>query len=474
MISALDLKTLAETSSAGIVNCLVEGTAVAALGAFLFRVLRRYGAGVRFTVLFSALVGVAVLPLFSGVWAPVAPGITGPVVPGGAAVVLPGAWAVYLFAAWALIALIALFRVGLGLVHLWRLRSSCRLVEVEKLSPVLQDAIRECAGGRRVELCASSRVQSPAAVGLFKPAVIIPAWLLEELSPAELNHVLLHEFAHLRRRDDWTNLVQKIIKAVCFFHPAVWWIERRVSLEREMACDDAVLARTEDPRSYAECLMLLTEKNLLRRSLALAQAAVGRLRHTSLRIVRILAHNQHAKRTGGWKLVTFVSASMAGLCIIGIAAAPKLVAFKDNPVPLFHPVMAAPAALANGSTQRAREYPARNNFQPEVVPASLKLRTSGTKPKARAAAKPLLFHPRNREGQQPIRTEASGLALNAGIRLAKAEAVQPVAAETVLIFVQNTMPGNDAVPAYEISVWHVIVLRTTVAPVSPDNSRKEI
>jgi len=65
---------------------------------------------------------------------------------------------------------------------------------------------------------------------------------------------LLHEFAHLGRWDDWTNLAQKLVRTIFFFHPAVWWIEKRLSLEREMACDDVVLAETQNPRAYAECL----------------------------------------------------------------------------------------------------------------------------------------------------------------------------------------------------------------------------
>src|SRR5213078_2563160 len=120
------------------------------------------------------------------------------------------------------------------------------------------------------------------------PTVVIPAWLMEELPAAELNQILLHELAHLSRWDDWSNLAQKIVKALFFFHPAVWWIERKVSLEREMACDDAVLAENHSPRAYAECLVHLAEKSVLRRGVALAQAAVGRIRQTTLRVAQIL------------------------------------------------------------------------------------------------------------------------------------------------------------------------------------------
>ena len=98
---------------------------------------------------------------------------------------------------------------------------------------------------------------------------------------AELNSILIHELAHLERRDDWTNLAQKVLRALLFFHPAVWWVERQLSLEREMACDDVVLSRTANPRAYAECLVTVAERSLMRRGLALAQAAVSKMRQTT-------------------------------------------------------------------------------------------------------------------------------------------------------------------------------------------------
>ncbi len=102
---------------------------------------------------------------------------------------------------------------------------------------------------RPVKLCVSDRLRVPTAIGFTKPLVVIPSWTMEELSAAELNPILLHELAHLRRRDDWTNLVQKILGALLFFHPAVWWIEKKLALEREMACDDLVLASTTSSAS---------------------------------------------------------------------------------------------------------------------------------------------------------------------------------------------------------------------------------
>src|ERR1035441_5088559 len=74
---------------------------------------------------------------------------------------------------------------------------------------------------RRVTVCSSHAVRVPAAIGYFRPIVVFPAWTLQEIPAAELDAILLHELAHIRRWDDWTNLAQKIIKAIFFFHPAV-------------------------------------------------------------------------------------------------------------------------------------------------------------------------------------------------------------------------------------------------------------
>ena len=178
-------------------------------------------------------------------------------------------------------------------------------------------------------LCVSDRLRVPTAIGFTKPLVVIPSWTMRELSAAELNTILLHELAHLRRRDDWTNLVQKILGALLFFHPAVWWIEKKLALEREMACDDLVLARTTSPRAYAECLVSLAEKSFLRRGLALAQAAVDRLRNVSLRVAQILDVNR-PRATRVWRPApVLVGRRVAGLPDGVVAAPTRLVSFEN-------------------------------------------------------------------------------------------------------------------------------------------------
>ena len=181
-------------------------------------------------------------------------------------------------------------------------------------------------------LCVSDQLRVPTAIGFTKPLVVIPSWTMQELSTAELNAILLHELAHLRRRDDWTNLVQKIVGALLFFHPAVWWIEKKLALEREMACDDLVLAQAKatSPRAYAECLVSLAEKSFLRRGVALAQAAVDRVRQVSLRVTQILDVNR-PRATRVWRPAPVLVAGISLVCLIALSHAPtRLVSFESG------------------------------------------------------------------------------------------------------------------------------------------------
>ena len=95
--------------------------------------------------------------------------------------------------------------------------------------------------GRRAELCLSDEVDRPSVVGFFRPRILLTPELFACLSAAELEQVVLHEMEHVRRYDDWTNLLQKLSLALVPLHPVLLWVERRMCLERELACDDRVM-----------------------------------------------------------------------------------------------------------------------------------------------------------------------------------------------------------------------------------------
>src|SRR5207244_346182 len=112
-------------------------------------------------------------------------------------------------------------------------------------------------------------------------------------------------------------------------HPSVWWIEQRLSLEREMACDDAVLARTANARDYAQCLTRVAEKSFLRRQMALAQAVVNRMGQLSLRVAQILDVNRPGA-TALWKPAIPLVMALVLLCGISAWHAPALIGFEDH------------------------------------------------------------------------------------------------------------------------------------------------
>jgi beta-lactamase regulating signal transducer with metallopeptidase domain len=328
------LQTIAQNGIGRVLNSLPEGVLIALFAAAMLQLLPRQNSGTRFAVWFVALLSVAVLPI--GVW-PAIGGLSGNLFQfAGKAhtvVSVPESWGMILFLAWLLTASVGILRLASGLWRLRVLRKSCVSINGMDLDPAIRQAVYDFSSSRSVELTTSERIIVPAAMGFFKPMIVLPAWALRDLTPAELNVVLLHEFAHLRRGDAWTNLVQKIVRSVLPFHPAVCWIDGRLSLEREMACDDQVLAETANPRGYAQCLIALLEKSAARRGWAMAQAAVHRAGEASRRIAQILdARRPDGKRV--WKPALGLVGTFSLLCLVVVPHVPRFVAFDSGSRPL--------------------------------------------------------------------------------------------------------------------------------------------
>ncbi len=474
-MTALNLHFVAQMSVERLLNGLAEGMVIALFAWLLLRVVGR-NSGTRFAVWFCALLAIAAAP-FLGTSSSAALPTIHPAV----AITMPRAWSVYLFAAWGTIALAGLVRVAAGMWHLRTIRQDCTPVDLRSLDPAVLQTLQEFRLARRAELYASDALRVPTAIGFLKPAVLLPSWTLRELSPAELNAILLHELAHLRRRDDWTNLAQKVLRALFFFHPAVWWVESRLSLEREMACDDMVLAQTANPRAYAECLVSLAEKNLLQRGIALAQAAVGRMRQTSLRVSQILdARRANAVRAS--KPAPWVIAGFSVACLVSAAHAPRLVAFAD---PSPSPSRLSATAPGIGSSDSWALLPA-------LVPASYVSHQADAvaNPKAMksnraTSASRFIAPPRDR------RTDAAGAAQTAplvqranhrperqtsdAVRLVRtgtaASSQIAVPQQAVFVFMQGEQFGDGPV-LWRVSIWRFTMVPPPARSVAPEVSSK--
>ena len=448
----------ARTLAEGMLNGIAEGVVIALFAWVVLRLSGRRSSSTRFAVWFFALMAIAALPLLHGFALSATSG--GARVP-ASAFTLPGSWVNLIFLGWASIAGLGVLRVAFGLWRVQKLRAGSTALEPSTLDPRLQRTLQEFAS-RSVTLAVSEQLQIPAAIGFFRPRVVFPAWSMRELSPDELNAVLIHELAHLRRWDDWTNLTQKVLRSLFFFHPAVWWVESQISLEREMACDDIVLSRRVSPRSYAECLVSVAEKSFLRRSLALAQAAVSRMRHTSRRVTQILDSNR-SRGTRVWKPALGLVAIFSTLCLVVVARAPEVIAFQD----------AAPNATATTTLAgvNARAIPAKwtePDAKPSREPNLPSHRTTAHRakatPKQHGLASPTvdlddlsatLLQPPSIQALFPLR--------------AMALPPDDVAVQTLFVVVQNPGDGG-AQGTWTLCVWRVTVRSAPTAAPLPAKS----
>ena len=174
---------------------------------------------------------------------------------------------------------------------------------------------------RPLDLRISQRISSPLAMGILRSVVLLPASALTSLTPEQLEVVLAHELAHIRRADYLWNMLQTMIETLFFFHPAVWWVSRNLREQRELCCDDAALECCSDPLTYATALLCLEEERTSRFRLALALDGhqSGSLR---ARIARILDEAPQGRRD----VAPF---SLLGVCaLLGLVllSAPRLFA----------------------------------------------------------------------------------------------------------------------------------------------------
>jgi len=445
------IQLLAQLVAERAVNSIPGGLLIAGFAWLMLRVMRKQNSGTRFAVWFSALVAIAGLSLVPALSSPSAvPRAMRP------EIMLPRFWAVAIFAVWIFIAALAATRVVVGLRNLRRLRRTGREIAASELPPELREMLAQCKVVRSVTVRSSSEVTVPTAIGFFKPVILIPEWALQDLPAGELKIVLLHEFAHLRRWDDWTNLTQKIIRSAFFFHPAVWWIERRLSLEREMACDDAVLAKTENPRAYAECLVSLAEKSVVQRGLAMAQAAINHACETSIRLAQILDANRPPS-TRVFKPALGVMTAVAGVCFVMLPDAPRLIAFKNGvqPATFTAAIDAAPrltqAAVVPVTAMASTDSTGATRVQ--IVPTPAMYRSS------RRAAR--LTRSRFNEAVEAGR----GSYARAVAVYAPAPAQRSIAARQFLVVLQTTEYDGQGSAILNVCVWRVTFTRSDRNPV---------
>lgn len=280
----------------------------------------------------------------------------------------PAQLGIALLAVWAVLALIRFAGLGRQLLLLRRIKT-----EAMPAAPLLAGAFSETAADLRVkrgaQLLISRQIAAPMAVGFFKPAVLLPHAVATESTDAQMGYVLRHELAHLARGDDWANLVQQFVTALFFFHPGILFLSRRLTREREIACDDHALAALKAPRDYA---LFLTEfaSRMKGRDFTAAPAAWSSNSQLKERIGMILDKKRNASPRTSRAGVSAMAAATFLLAAAAFVGAPRLVLATEKPE--------APTAPAAPTATPAIPAPPEISVEPAVAvdPSDIKVAIS--------------------------------------------------------------------------------------------------
>jgi TonB family protein len=181
-------------------------------------------------------------------------------------------------------------RLNVGLMVARRMRLVGTGVVAAELQQVFEAMRRRLGVTRAVRLMHSALVQAPTVIGWLRPVVLIPASCLTGMSTMQIEAVLAHELAHIRRHDYLVSVLQSVVETLLFYHPAVWWVSRQVRRERECCCDEMAVAVGGDRLAYARALSVLEERRSFYPEVALG-ANGGVLK---MRIKRLLGCKEDA------------------------------------------------------------------------------------------------------------------------------------------------------------------------------------
>ncbi len=226
----------------------------------------------------------------------------------------------WLVEAWFLGVLLLSLRTAGGLLLIERMRR-------KEIKPVGAELYERCLALQRrmgldrvIRYCECHRLDAPAVLGWFRPVVLLPVRALTGLTEEQIEAVIAHELAHVRRFDCFVNLFQIATETLLFYHPAVWWVSQRIRAERENCCDDEAISLCGDTVNYARALTLMEE---WRTAPALIMAA--NRSPLAARVVRLLGWDGAAGRIRvaglAGSFVCLVGALLAGNAFLGVAHA---------------------------------------------------------------------------------------------------------------------------------------------------------
>ncbi|MDB5087822.1 MAG: hypothetical protein JWR09_1816, partial [Mucilaginibacter sp.] len=209
---------------------------------------------------------------------------------------------------WFMIVCARCLQLATGLQGIYYLRRK----NVFKVDAVWEDRVQELAHNlgiwRMVNIVESGVAKVPMVVGHLKPLILIPVGLLIAVPAEEIEAILIHELAHIRRSDYLVNLLQSLMEIVFFFNPAVLWISALIKTERENCCDDIAVAQSSNKVNYIKALVSCQEYNISSPAPAYAMALKSNKSHLKDRVTRIISNNNHS--------LNRVEKSLLAICLV--------------------------------------------------------------------------------------------------------------------------------------------------------------
>ena len=414
MTSSDAISSLARVTVEALFNGLWQGIALCVFVGGALACYRRANAATRYAIWWMALVVMAVLPLLRPVPRRTLPRpapatqmtiVRSPEPPAPSHIAVPALpfpprvvrqsgvplatvhvrdrWPLVLFCLWLAGAALMMTRLGWSFLHILRLRRASAPPGA-LYQGRLERWLAISGGARRVKLCAVEGITTPMSAGPLDPLILIPADFSGRLTEAEFDHVLLHELAHIRRGDNWTNLLQKVIEALLFFQPAVWFAAKRLNLERESACDDWVIHLTGEAKSYAACLAKLAEVSGRASQPVLATGIFRGAKQISTRIERLLDLSRNrTPRVATWAVVPALLFLMTAAFVCS-----EVRTVLAGPVPVSTIARMQPLAFA---PQAPSQEPAPRTNPTKPQPPQVKERPGGAEDQVEA------FPPENQD-----------------------------------------------------------------------------
>ena len=189
-----------------------------------------------------------------------------------------------------------------GISYVYYLRSRLNFPADEYWLDVVEKLGEKAGVKRGMELVESALVRSPLVVGHLKPMILFPIGAINKLNTQEVEAILAHEIAHVLRNDYIFNIIQSVIEALFYFHPAVWWISANIRTERENSCDDVAIALCGNSMTYAKALVSVQEMAYYG-SPQMAMAFAGQRKNQLLFRVRRILKQPHNKTNVMEKLI---------------------------------------------------------------------------------------------------------------------------------------------------------------------------